>query len=256
MILVKDMMSKNPVFVKPKDLVTKARGIMRDFGYRALPVLENDKIIGIVTRADILRITSSKANVEIGGIMKKEVITTTSETEIFSVIKEITKRGIRQLPVIDNGKLVGIISSMDILRGLFKNKHTPTKSKVEEIMTKEVIFCNEEDELSKVWEKIYERGFSGLPVLRKGKVVGMITRSDIIKHGSIRLSKESGRVRNVTMKTVMRTPALVIKPETKISDAVEMMCKRKISRLPVVNDEKNKKLLGIVDVQDILKAYL
>jgi CBS domain-containing protein len=254
MVFVKDIMSKSPIFVKPDDFVTKARSIIRDFGYRTLPVLENNKLVGIISREDILRITSSKTNIEVKGIMKKNVISIHPDAEIFLAMKEIVRWEVRQLPVVKDDILVGIVSSMDILKSVVKNKYKPIKKRIEEVMSKNVIYCEVDDELSKVWEKIYEKGFSGLPVLKKGKVIGMISRSDIIKHGNIRLSKESGRVKDAKVKKVMRTPAKVVTKETKIMEAAKLMLRGKISRLPVVN--KDKKLEGIVDVGDILKAYI
>lgn len=254
MVLVKDVMTKNPIFLKPNDFVTKARSVIRDFGYRALPVLENGKLVGIVSREEILRVTSSKANVEIKGIMQKNVVVTNPDTDIFSAGREIINKEVRQLPVVKDNMLVGIISSMDILKSLVKNKYKPIKEKVEDVMSRNVIHCKVEDELSKVWGKIYEKGFSGLPVLKKERIIGMITRSDIIKHGNIRLSKESGRVKDAKVKRVMRTPVKVVDKETKITKAAELMLRGKISRLPIV--DKSKNLEGIVDIEDILRAYI
>ena len=54
------------------------------------------------------------------------------------------------------------------------------------IFTKNVIKANYDDHISKVWSLMDETGFSGLPVLKKNKIIGMITRKDIIKSGHVR----------------------------------------------------------------------
>jgi len=257
MVLVKDVMSRNLMYLKPNDFVTKARGIMREYGYRALPVIENKKLVGIVSRTDVLKITSSKANIEISGIMQRNVISVSPDDDLFSAGRKIISNGIRQLPVVKDDEPIGIISGMDILKGIVKNKYKPILKKVKDVMTSKVIYCSENDELSRVWDKIQEYGFSGLPVVFKEKVVGIITRSDIIKHGSFRLSKESGKVKNITVKKLMKSPPIVVEPETKISKSAKLIIKERISRLPVVeNKEKFGKLLGIIDVEDILRAYI
>lgn len=254
MILVKDVMTENPVHVHASDLVTKVRSIMREKGYRALPVLEHDRLIGIIARGDVLRITSSKTNLLVEGIMNRNVITITPEEDLFSCTRRMIKSGIRQLPVVDNNKLVGIISSTDVLSAFVKNGYRPVKKRVGEIMTTDVIYCEQEDELSKIWDKMYSSGFSGFPVLKKGKVIGMITRGDIIREGSVRLSKESGRTRLVPVKRVIKTPAITTTANSKIEDAARIMTENKIIRLPVTDKEGH--LLGIVDVEDILRAYV
>jgi len=254
MILVKDVMTENPVYVHASDLVTKVRSIMRDKGYRALPVLEQEKLIGIISRGDVLRVTSSKTNLLVEGIMNRNAVTTTPEKDLFSCTRKMIKAGIRQLPVVDDNKLVGIISSTDVLSAFVKNGYRSVKKKINEIMTTDVIYCEQEDELSKIWDKMYTSGFSGFPVLKKGKVIGMITRSDIMKEGSVRLSKESGRTKVVPVKRAIKTPAITTTGDSKIEDAAKIMTESKIIRLPVTDKEGH--LLGIVDIEDVLRAYV
>ncbi len=254
MILVKDVMTENPEYVNPSDLVTKARSIMRKHSRRCFPVVEDRKLTGIVTRGDVMKITSSKTNLLVEGIMTKNVITATSDENLSSCTRKMIKASVRQLPVVEDDTLVGIISAYDILSVFVKNGYTPVKKRISEIMTTDVIYCEQEDELSKIWDKMYSSGFSGFPVLKKGKVIGMITRSDIIKEGSVRLSKESGRTKVVPVKRAIKTPAITTTVNSKIEDATKIMTESGIIRLPITDKEGH--LLGIVDVEDILRAYV
>ncbi len=252
MLSVKDLMTKNPVCINSTDTVTRARSIMRKYGYRALPVLKDEKLVGIVSRGDVLRITSSKTNLQVSGIMNPNVISINSDSDIFSAARLMVKSNIRQI-IVTNTEL-GILSSMDVLRGFIRENYSPSIKKIENIMVRKVVSCEHDDEISRIWEKLYSSGFSGLPVLKKSRVVGMITRTDILKHGAIRLSKESGKRKSVLVERVMRTPAITVTPSTSVKDAAKIMVKNRILRLPVV--DKGNKLIGIVDVEDILKAYV
>ncbi len=80
-----------------------------------------------------------------------------------------------------------------------------------------------------------ETGFSGLPVLKKNKLIGMITRKDIIKSGHVRTGLDAVD-RSIKVEKVMVTPPVVVTPETSVNEAAELMVKNDIGRLPVVEN--------------------
>jgi CBS domain-containing protein len=253
MILVKDIMTRDPEYFYPQDQVTKARSVMRDHHYRSFPVVKDARLVGIITRGDVMRVTSNKANILVEGIMTKNIEAASPEEDLFSCTHKMLKAGLRQMPVVAKDALVGIISASDILATFLENKYTPQKKNVLDIMTTGVLYCEPEDELLHIWDKMYASGLSGFPVVLKGKVVGMITRMDMIREGSMRVSKESGKGKTVHVKKAMKKPAVTISRDASTKDAAELMIKKKISRLPTT-DEKDR-LVGIVDVEDILRAY-
>ncbi|MBN2013987.1 MAG: CBS domain-containing protein [Candidatus Altiarchaeota archaeon] len=254
MVLVQDVMTADPECIHASDLVTKARSIMRRHRRRSLPVVEEDKLVGIITRGDVMRVTSNKANLLVGGIMVKNVVTSGLEEDLLSCAQKMIKAGIRQLPVVADDRIVGIISARDLLAAFMKHSHNPVKKKIADVMTSEVVFCEPGDEISGIWDKMYASNFSGFPVLKKKKVIGVLTRMDMIRAGSVRLSKESGRPKIVHVEKAMRTPAVTIKPGADVKEAAALMLERDIIRLPVT-DEKGH-LQGIVDIEDILRAYV
>jgi len=251
---VAEVMTKNPVCIDANDVVTKARSIMRECGFRALPVLEDGKLVGIISRGDVLRVTSRKTNIKVKGLMSENVVTASPDDDLFYAARKMISSGIRQLIVVKNDKLFGIITAKDILRKFVENDYTPVKKKVGDVMTRDVVYCEQDDEISKIWDKMYSSGYSGLPVVKDGKVIGMITRMDIIRDSSVMLSKESGKIRNVHVRKVKKTPAITTTPTENIKNVAEIMIERSISRLPVVNS--SDRLLGIVDIEDILRAYV
>ena len=84
----------------------------------------------------------------------------------------------------------------------------------------------------------------------------MVTRSDIIRSGAARLGEESdkGRFQHPPrVSSIMRTPPIVASPSTPVAEAVDLMLKHNVGRLPVVEDGA---LVGIVARSDVVKAWL
>ncbi len=103
----------------------------------------------------------------------------------------MTEKRIRRLPVVDRGKLVGIITLGDV-RGaepsaastlsVWEMNNLLTKLTVSEIMTRDPTTISQEATISTVAEIMLEKKFSGLPVVDEaGKLVGIITESDIFR---------------------------------------------------------------------------
>jgi len=254
MVLLKDVMTRNPVCVKPDDLVTHARSLFRKHGFRALPVVSGGRLVGIISRGDVMLVTSTKANLTVGGIMNPNVFTANPSDSIGEAAATIIKSGVRQLPVVSGGKLVGIISSMDILREFLRSGAGPSKERVSEVMTESVLYCEPDDDLHSIWNKMLVRGFTGLPVLEKGAVKGIVTRMDVLKHISGQIGRESGKPRTVKVRRIMKSPAITIRPIDRISRAAGILVENRIIRLPVVDDKH--RLLGILDIEDVIRAYM
>lgn len=95
-------------------------------------------------------------------------------------------------------------------------------------------------------KKMKKKGVGSLIVTKKRKPIGIITESDILKK-VVAEEKPSSTL----VKDEMSSPLITIDPETRIEDAIKMMGKRKIRRLPVV---ENGKLLGMATQKDILNV--
>lgn len=267
---VEEIMTSNPMTVAVDTQATRVRSIFREDGYRAIPVLSDQHLQGIITRGDMMNISATKSNVEARGIMEHPKVITTPEVDMMELARKLLKSDTVQAPVVesnDDMRLVGIISVVDILRKLLYNGAKPKEKEIGEITTEKVVTCNYDDLISKVWDKMDDTGFSGLPVIKNKKLIGMITRKDIIKSGHIRLGRESGEIRrSVKVEKIMKTPSLVAVPERSIIDSAQIMLEYDIGRLPVVEHpvfvkkEPNRAikadLIGIVAREDILWSYL
>ena len=118
-VLVKEAMKVNPVTVKPTTTVQEAAQIMRKKGIGNCIVVDKTPI-GIITESDILKkvVAEGKlaSEVLVREIMKTPLIIIDPYVDIEEAMKTMSKCNIRRLPVIENGRLTGIITQRDILR--------------------------------------------------------------------------------------------------------------------------------------------
>jgi len=124
----------------------------------------------------ILQILTSKRGKKCGEIMTRDVITTTPKEKIKKVSEVMVRHGISQLPVIDGGKVVGMVTEEGIVRNLGPNIAEET---VEKVMEPPLPTVSEDTDVS-VIRPLLEM-HPGVLVMRKGEIVGIITRSDLLK---------------------------------------------------------------------------
>ncbi|MBN1523686.1 MAG: IMP dehydrogenase [Spirochaetales bacterium] len=102
-----------PVTVDKNEIITNAIGLMEKHGISGLPVLDNDKLCGILTRRDLRFLDNHNKKVE--EVMTHDLITESESVNIESAQTKFNKHRIEKLPVIDqNGKLVGLITVKDL----------------------------------------------------------------------------------------------------------------------------------------------
>ena len=112
-------------------------------------------------------------------VMKKDPIVAKSTDRIQQISKILTEKNISNMPVVDGkGDLVGIISEQDIIRAMGSEDFL--KKQTKDVMTKNVLTVQENDCLEYVSKLFIEHPFRRLPVVRNKKVIGVITREDII----------------------------------------------------------------------------
>ncbi len=118
--------------------------------------------------------------VEAHEIMTKDVFTVTPETPISKAIQTLRVARITGLPVVDNdGNLVGIISEKDMM-GLLLTEDNMDDSTVADFMTKNVKFFGPHDSAVAICESLLQSMFRRVPIVDNGKLVGIISRGDII----------------------------------------------------------------------------
>ena len=120
---VEEWMVKNPIVVTLDQKVQDCVDLMREHSIRHLPVVENHRLIGLVTESDLREVflASLIEDLTIEGVMITEPLTVTPETEIEDAAKLIYYHKIGGLPVVDvYGQVVGIITVADLVEAFIE----------------------------------------------------------------------------------------------------------------------------------------
>jgi len=128
---VSDIMNRNVIYLESNDHISKAISLMRKYNISRLPVVEDGKVIGIITVRDIVEnifypLKRSKVgelsgrkekikDITVSSIMSKDLIYLSPEDKVMKFLDMVSKYEISGCPVLENGKLVGILTVKDIL---------------------------------------------------------------------------------------------------------------------------------------------
>lgn len=127
---------------------------------------------------------------ETKAIMTTDVLTVKKQTPISRAMEILLENDVTGLPVVnDDMSLIGIITEKDILKSLpdletmiLPNDSQHNSARVEDFMVKEVVSFDQEEDLIAICECLIKNNFRRVPILAKGKLVGIISRRDIIKY--------------------------------------------------------------------------
>ena len=126
----------------------------------------------------------------VGERMSHPVITVSPETPIHDVLVMFKKEHIRRAPVVSNGKLVGIVTENDLLNAspstvtslsVWEMNYLISKVTIKQVMTKRVKSIDVGTPIEEAARIMADLKIGGMPVMRDGKVVGMITETDLFK---------------------------------------------------------------------------
>jgi CBS domain-containing protein len=115
---VRDAMTANPLSVGTASSVVEAAQLMRDRDIGSLPVVENERLVGVITDRDItVRVVAGSADprsTTVGDVASRDAITATPEQELDEALGLMAHHQVRRLPVTEGGRLVGILAQADV----------------------------------------------------------------------------------------------------------------------------------------------
>lgn len=125
---VSQIMSKELITLTPKDSLYDAEKLFKQYLIRHLPIVEDKKLVGVVSYSDLLKISYADVNEEddieavvydmysIPQLMAKSPVTVSSDTNIKDVTETLANHTFHSIPVVDDGELVGIVTTTDLLK--------------------------------------------------------------------------------------------------------------------------------------------
>lgn len=260
-MFVKGIMTSPVVRIGPDTTIHAAVRLMDDCEVRHLPVVADEKLVGIVSDRDLLRATgwlplrmraisagSNDRDRVVSDLMHTGVMTVSPEDSVVTVAIEAVVQGIGCLPVIDDDEVVGIVTEFDLMKAFLDacsaGSHLadldPT---VERYMTRGVRAIDMHGTLGLARSILGELAVRHLPVVSAGRLVGLVSDRDL------RRAEGRGRTEDFPIDEVMSTDTISVDPGTRLSVAVHEMVQHKIGSLPVLWDDE---LIGILTTTDIL----
>lgn len=114
----KDVMIRELLTITPEERVAAARLRMVRNNIGALPVVEGDILVGIITHRDTTLVEPNGLLLKVRDIMSKNIITITKETTLKEITKIMKQTGFQRLPVVENKKLVGLVTQSCIINAI------------------------------------------------------------------------------------------------------------------------------------------
>jgi CBS domain-containing protein len=142
MMKARDVMSSPVITVRPDTPVAAAAALLVSHGYTAAPVVENGRLIGFVTEANLMRgqipqegwpppeLWGKPVPGTVGEVMTGTPLGMPPAADLTDVVWLMLETNVRSMPVVDDGALVGIVSRRDVLRVVARGELTPAERPV------------------------------------------------------------------------------------------------------------------------------
>jgi len=255
-VTAKDIFSKEFNSVKDNDTLSRC---LENFKKNMPPVLavldEKGKYEGMITRRSILR---SRLDPTVAKVRSLKVAAPQVglDTSLGALAKLMIGSGVRQLPLVDNGKVLGFVTDENIIHAAVGDEWGRTV--VEKVMTRAPHTLESNRSVGAVLGVMREYGISHVPIMEGGRLVGMVSIEDILVNiywpqrrqtlGDI--VGEKIETLGLAVKGIMASPVITVNPKMNLRDAEQRMHDRDVSCLAVVDDER---LVGIVTKLDFLE---
>lgn len=250
--------------------------ILKRTGISGVPVIKNKKIVGIITRKDLLR---KPEETQLGLLMTAKPLTIDPDADLKDAARLLVTRHIRRLPVVESGHLVGLLSVADVIHAIAQLK---IKDEIKDTYTSRTFALWEETPLPVVGRVMEISGVDSIPILdEESHLVGILSERDLIRCTSIEDSVGVSDFSNGTdddewtwesirdnhtisfgiskvqlpnrpVKLAMVKNVVTVPQNAEVSECALKMRRARVDQLPVVNGDK--RLVGMLYDRDLIKA--
>lgn len=167
-----------------------------------------------------------------------------NETKLDADLVVMSTHGRKGLSRVLLGSIAEIVLRESICPVLTVRSVHANRNHVAAWMTGNPVTITPEEKLSAVRAHMDKGGFREMPVMSEGKLVGIVSERDLLKHG--------GYLDQTQVKMAMSQQPLTVTPKTSVDDAARLLRVHRIGALPVMEGDK---LVGIISVTDVLEAF-
>lgn len=193
-IRISTIMTGDVITAKPTDSLLNVLKVMVDNHIGGIPILDGDKIVGMVTKTDFLKDLDEEPynKVAIKEIMTNRVVTVSPDDRLVHARRLMIDKDVRRLVVVSSGAIMGMITGKDLARTIIDfKKRVPEKYQhsqirnlfVQEVMSQTIESADKKDTISQVAEVMVTKEFSGMPIVdEKNKLHGIVSKTDILNY--------------------------------------------------------------------------
>lgn len=273
-----EIMNSKVIYATLPSTRDKVLELFKKYEISAVPVIKNSSLVGIVTRKDILRKIEEN---QLALLMTPNPTTVEANSDVKEVVEILTSTPFRRLPVVENNKLVGIITVRDLIK---KIAELNIEKAVKEYITPHIVCVWEETPLNVVGEIMRLSNSEIVGVLNENdELVGIIDEKimltetlieDFIEQTAYSSSSDTDDswswdgIRDYTVKyfevSVVKLPKNPVKdhmkkpefvyPQTSVSRCARRMVNSDLDHIPVLDSEN--RLMGTVRDKDLIKVLL
>ena len=271
--LVRHWMTKQVISTSPHTRLHDALRIMNRSQVRSLPVVEDDHLVGIVTKRDLLRADLTTVmkdawdqyrivgNQPLEKIMTSGVITVMVGSSAGVAARVMLENKINALPVVDEeNNMVGILTSSDLFRMVMEELPLTGKDiRVRDYMTYDLETIDPNASMLDAQRLMATKRIRALPVVQEDELIGILTRTDLLSaapnvavtQGRLEVTQQ---VLSTPVRFIMTSSPITIQDDAPITEAAQIMLKHKIHCLPVMSSRH--KLIGIITETDIFNLIV
>jgi CBS domain-containing protein len=181
---VENFMARHVKTIHYRTNIRKSLEIFRSERSGLYPVVDSKKVISVVSEWDFVKLINAPVGIKVYDVMVERPFFVRRGYNIYDVSKMMCRGGSRRLPVVEDNILIGMVTPADIIMHIHKNrtynKLFLDKTRVESIMSKDMITIKPDSDLFLAANLMKNMRVGGLPVVDEEEVIGIITERDIV----------------------------------------------------------------------------
>lgn len=262
---VRELVRGDVITIGEDEPVALALQLMAWNGVRHLPVVRDARVVGMLSERDVLARAWPDRKAQVGGVvreaMSSPVVTAPPHMDVEEAAAIMLRDRIDALPVVQEGALLGIVTSTDLLGHLAQCEIAPSPPKEEPtvatLMIRRVEATFADDALTEAAARMAAHGVRHLPVVDGTmRVRGMLSERDVRKATGKTLLEIDERERasyaqRLRVGDVMTAEPRTIREDEPLGSAVRALVEDRFGALPVVDEED--RLVGILSYVDLLR---